>query len=391
MAKNKKTKSKRFETRALPSLLEQRNNLLNEMSDIVEGAAKETRALDDKEASRFDEIKKEIAAIDKTIAAEEEARCLEQKKPIKKDSDEEKRALEETNFLKYVRGEERALDVANNGAVIPTSVADRIVEKVKELSPIYSLATVFNIGGDLVFPVYNDEGDTGAALVEDMQELEDSAGKFTAIKLENYIVGVLKVISKSLVNRNDFDLLTFIVNKVAENIAEFLEKGLLNGADKKYQGVFNTDNLVTAASATAITADDLIDLQMEIPTIYQKNACWIMHKKTFKAIRKLKDNEGNYLLSRDISREFGWSLLGNRVEISDNAPEIAAGKTAIVYGDMSGLYVKVAQNMEIQILQEKYATKHALGVIGYTEFDSKIVEKQKIAGLQMKGSGSSAS
>lgn len=109
-----------------------------------------------------------------------------------------------------------------------------------------------------------------------------------------------------------------------------------------------------------------------------------MNKETLAQIRKLKDNEGNYLLNRDITKEFGWELLGKPVYVSENAPKIAASTTTIVYGDMSGLYVKLANAMEINVLFEKYATQYAIGVCGYTEFDSKIVEKQKIAGLKMK-------
>ena len=128
------------------------------------------------------------------------------------------------------------MDVANNGGIIPAHIANKIIEKVKELCPIYSMATVYNVGGDLVFPVYDDSADTGAALVEDMQELTESAGKFTTIKLQNHIVGVLKLISKSLMNRSDFDLLSFIVSKVAENIRDFLENACLNGKEDKYTG-----------------------------------------------------------------------------------------------------------------------------------------------------------
>lgn len=383
--------NRRFETRALPDLIEQRNNLMDEMDKLLEGAEAETRALNDSESERFDEITKEISAIDKTLKAQQEARSLERTETKKNTENMEQRALDEANFLKYLRGEERALDTANNGAIIPETIADRIIEKVKELSPIYSMATVYNVGGNLSFPVYDDSSDSGAVLVEDMEELSDSTGKFTTITLENYIVGVLKLISRSLINRSGFDLVTFTINKVAENIAEFLEKGLLNGQSGKYQGVFETENTVTAASATAVTADELIDVQMTVPQVYQQKASWIMNKKTLAAIRKLKDNDGNYLLNRDITSEFGWSLLGKPVYISENAPEMASDKTAIVYGDMSGLYVKMAQNMEIQVLLEKYATQHAIGVCGYAEFDSKIVEKQKLAGLKMKKTTSSGS
>lgn len=379
--------ARKFETRALPDLLEQRNNLVEEMEKIIKDAEQETRALTDDETSRFDEIKQEITKIDKTFKAQQEARSLtgaESEKQNKKDM--EQRAADEAQFEKYLRGETRALSTAagSGQALIPTTIADRIIEKVKELSPIYSMATIYNVGGNLSFPVYDDTTDTGATLVEDMQKLTESTGKFTTITLENYIVGVLKLISKSLINQSGFDLVSFTINKVAENIAEFLEKGLLNGQTGKYQGVFETENVATSASAKAVTADELIDVQMTVPQQFQANACWIMNKSTLTQIRKLKDNEGNYLLNRDITKEFGWDLLGKPVYVSENAPEIAAGATAIVYGDMSGLYVKLANSMEINVLLENYATQYAIGVCGYAEFDSKIVEKQKIAGLKMK-------
>lgn len=379
--------ARKFETRALPDLIEQRNNLVEEMENIIKDAEKETRALTDDETSRFDEIKKEIDGIDKTLKAQNEARSLSSAEfgGAKKENMEQ-RAADEAKFEKFLRGETRALSTsANSGkALIPTTIADRIIERVKELSPIYSMATIYNVGGNLSFPVYDDTTDTGATLVEDMQELTESSGKFTTITLENYIVGVLKLISKSLINQSGFDLVSFTINKVAENIAEFLEKGLLNGQKNKYQGVFETTNLVTSAIAKDIIADELIDVQMTVPQQFQQNACWIMNKETLAQIRKLKDNEGNYLLNRDITKEFGWELLGKPVYVSENAPKIAASTTTIVYGDMSGLYVKLANAMEINVLLEKYATQYAIGVCGYTEFDSKIVESQKIAGLKMK-------
>ena len=352
--------ARKFETRALPDLIEQRNNLVEEMEKIIKDAEQETRALTDDETSRFDEIKKEISNIDKTLKAQKEARSLASAEFGKVNKEDmEQRSYDEVTFEQIIKGEKRALDTGDNSgkALIPTTIADRIIERVKELSPIYNMASTFDIGGDLAFPVYDDKNDTGAALVEDMEELTESAGKVSLIKLENYIVGVLKVISKSLVNRNGFDLVSFTINKVAENIANFLEKGLLNGQKGKYQGVFETDNIVTAASAKDITVDELIDVQLTVPQQFQQNACWIMNKSTFAQIRKIKDNDGNYLLNKDVSKEFGWDLLGKRVYISENAPEVAAGATTIVYGDMSGLYVKLTKKMEIKVLLEKYATK----------------------------------
>jgi HK97 family phage major capsid protein len=374
----------KVEVRSMPALEEQRNNLLSEMEGLLSKSKEETRSLTDEESTRFDEIKGEIAKIDKTLAAQEEARSFEKKETKKPNGEEEQRALDEDNFLKFIKGEKRALDVAGNGGVIPTHIANKIIETVKELSPIYAMATIYNVGGDLVFPVYDESTSSiGASYVDDLTELIEGTGKFTTVKLENFIVGCLAKVSKSLMNRTDFDLLSFVVNKVAKAIAEFLEKELINGTTAKMTGILSSTNGVTAASGTAIVADELIDLQMTVPETFQANASWIMNKSTFKAIRKLKDSNGDYLLNKDATSGFGWTLLGKPVYITENMPEIGLSNKVIAYGDFSGLYVKLAQNVELQVLNEKYATQHAVGVVGYVEADSKIVEPQKLALLTM--------
>jgi len=372
----------------LKKLREKRNTLMDKLDEILKACEdeEEIRSFTDEEDSEFKKLETEIRALDVQIAAIETREELEQKNGGGGDPpDQEQRTIAEKNFLAYARGDVRALDIGQNGGVIPAHIANKIIETVKELSPIYSLATVYNVGGDLIFPVY-DESETkvSASFVEDMQELTESTGKFSTVRLENYIVGTLSKISKSLMNRTDFDLLSFIIRKVAQAIAEFLEEKLIKGHIGKNDGVLSTKNTVIAASATALTADELIDLQMEIVQQYQKNAVWLMHKNTLKALRKLKDANGDNLLNKDLTTAFGWSLLGKAVYITESMPQIAAEMKVIAYGDMSGLYAKLAQGIELQILLEKYATQHAIGVVGYVEFDSRIVEPQKIAALEMK-------
>lgn len=259
-----------LETRALPPLLEKRNDLLEEMEKLTQGAEKETRALNEEEIKRLNEIKEEIRLIDDTLKIEEEQRQYIMT-PGKKKEVEETRSIEETNFLKYVKGEERALSIGDNGGIIPQTIANKIIEKVKELSPIYRLTTIYNVNGDLIFPVY-DEATTAivADYVEDLTELTEQTGKFTTVKLTNYIVGCLAKVSKSLVNRSDFDLLGFIVNKVAQAISNFIEKELITGATKM-SGLETSTNLLTTAGAS-ITSDELLDLQMEVPEVYQSGA-----------------------------------------------------------------------------------------------------------------------
>lgn len=371
--------------------IEKRNTLVTEMEGLVNKATEEVRAFDEAENTRIAEIKKEIADIDATIKTIDETRELvkeeikeaeEKREEVKEDglvqkeikevTVEEQRSLEDEKvFVEMINGK-RALDVANNGAIIPETIANRIIEKVKELSPIVSMATVFNEGGNLKFPVYDETTAIEAAYVDDMEELTEQTGKFTTVSLQNYIVGSLAKISKSLANRTNIDVASFAINKVAQSLADFLEKELIVGATKMH-GLTTcaAGQTITGATAGKITADELIDLQLSVPQVYQAKACWIMNKADFGLIRKLKDGDGNYLMTKDYVAGFGYSLLGKTVYISENAD-------AVYYGDMSGLYIKFAQTVEVQVLLEKYATQHAIGVVGYLEADSAIVEPQKI-------------
>ena len=110
-----------------------------------------------------------------------------------------------------------------------------------------------------------------------------------------------------------------------------------------------------------------------------------MSPATRDAIRQLKDEMGRYLLNDDISASFGKTLLGKDLYVTDNMPDIEAGKTVVYYGDMRGLATKFSEDMNIEVLREKYATQHAVGVVGWLEFDSKVEDAQKITKLVMAG------
>lgn len=383
-----------IEYRSMPTLLEQRNNKITELEGIINLAKNETRSMDETEQTKFAQIKAEIEQIDKTIQAEQQAQTLANDpnaQTIKTATPDEQRSLQEAEdkFLRFVRGEERALDVAGNGGIIPTQIANRIITRVRELSPIYAMATIYNVGGDLVFPKFDLTSIT-TAYVADMQALTAQNGNFTTIKLQNFIAGSLVQISRSLMNRSDFDLLGFIVNAMANSIASFLEYELLNGVGTTgATGIFNDAGatIVTAGSATALTLDDLINVQLTVPEQFQGSSAWLMNKSVFSGFRKLKDTQGLPLLLPSTTRiqgGYSWELLGRPVYISENAPStVATGAKVLAFGDFSGLYVKLAQNMEIQVLNELYSVNYAIGCIGHIEFDAKIVEEQKIAVLRM--------
>lgn len=368
-------------------LMEQRADLHTELQGILDAAKAEKRAMTEKEQTRFDEIEKQIKDIDATLEAEARAKGIQNYKGT--NPTEEKEKLEERAFANYIRGivEQRAdvnLTVTDNGAVVPTHIANKIIKKVHDICPIYQKATHYNVKGTLNIPYYDEESQTiTVAYATEFTELESTSGKFASIELKGFLAGALTKVSKSLVNNSDFDIVEFIVNAVAEAMSRWLEKELLLGTADKISGLSTVKQKITAASATAITADDLIDVQEEVPDTYQADAIWIMNKKTRTDIRKLKDEMGNYILNKDATAKWGYTLFGKDVYTSETMPEIATGKTVVFYGDMSGLAVKLAEDINIDILREKFATQHALGVVAWVEADAKVENEQKISALVM--------
>lgn len=371
----------------LKALIEKRNTLVEEMEALTNKAIEETRAMTEEEVRDFDAKKAEVEALDKTIAAAEgemQKRELPAEKREKKQDDPEE--AEERAFESYIRsavtGETRALSAGENGDIIPTRIANRIIEEVKTLAPILSLADTYYMGGNLVFPIYKNTEEKGinAAYVNEFTELTENTGTFETVELKGFIAGVLAKVSKSLIYNTDFDITGFVIRKVAEAIADFLNHEMIVGTEGKMEGVTSTTNVVTGGAE--LTADSLIDLQAAIPEAYQAKAVFLMHPNTWTACRKLKDANKQYLIGglSTLEEGKGYTLLGKRVLLNENMPE--TGK-AVIYGDMRGLSVKFTNRLEMTILREKYATQYAVGFCGYVEADCKVTNHQMIAALNI--------
>lgn len=361
----------------LKQLTEKRNSLVEQINELFKGAETEERAFKPEEKTQYDACMDEIRSIDSTIKAIEESKDL-----TLKDVVEEKRANDEPDehraFIDYIKENRANKDwtFGDNGAVIPTTIANKIIKRITEICPIYALTTKYNEKGNLQFPVYDETADKiTVAYATEFTELDAHAGKFTSVTLGGYLVGALTKISKSLMNSATFDIEGYVVSEIATKISEFLENELINGAGTKgMTGIMaESANVEKVTFANAITVDDLIDAQLKIPQSYQGGCRWLVNTETLATLRKLKDGSQRYLLQDDIVNGFGFTLLGKPVMVSDRVP-----KDTIVYGDFSALYVNIRSNVEMQVLREKYATMHAVGVCAYFEMDSKVIEPQKL-------------
>ena len=374
-------------------LVEKKNDLITRAEEVLNTAKAETRELTDAEAQELAEIRDNVRRIIETLKLQEEfskmgAKDMEvELTPKNERADIE--AQETRDFEAYIRGtyNERANNltpaVGSGAVVIPTTIANRIIKKVYDICPILERSSKYNVKGKLEIPYYDVDTTTiTVSWATEFQDLASNVGKFTNIELSGYLAGALSLISRSLINNSQFDIVGFIVDQMAYSIKRFIENVLLNGSGD-VEGLSTLTNVLTAASSTAITADEVIKLKDQVKDVFQNNAIWIMSPATRTALRLLKDEVGRYLLQDDITSPFGTVLLGKPVYVTDNMPNMATGATAIYYGDMSGLATKFSEDMNIEVLREKYATQHAIGVVGWLEFDSKVEDAQKIAALKM--------
>lgn len=390
----------------IKQLTEKRAALVKELETMVSALkttaekdgkkTEEFRAFTPDEQKSYDEKTAEVEKLSATIKSISEQRKLDITEPVgdeKEKKPEDKTAEEERSFVDYLRSG-KALETradsnwtpASNGAVIPSSIANKIIEKVKNISPIYSMSTKYNVAGTLSIPYYDEtDGTITVGYQDEFSDITATSGKLKSISLTGYLVGALTKISRSLMNNSAFDILGYVINKLAEAVALWIDKEIINGTTSKIEGLSAAKNVLTSASATAITADELIDLQDTVPDVFQPNAIWVMSSKARSLIRKLKDGDGNFLLNKDATSKWGYTLFGHPVYLSD-AVGFEKGKPAIYYGDFSGLAVKMTENFNVEILREQFATQHAVGVVAWLELDAKIENDQKLAVLKLKAS-----
>ena len=390
-------------------LEEQKNDLITRAEQSVNKAKEEKRELTDDEMAELAEIRDNVRKIVDKLKLDDDFNGMEDKKPKPEPkpaangennqnaTDEDKQKQQEQNetraFENYIRGKlvhERAgeLTKSDNGAVIPTTIAQKIIKHVYDVSPVLDKSTKYNVKGNLQIPYYDDQTSTlKVAYQDEFKPLTSSNGTFKSITLTGFLAGALSKVSNSLINNSQFDIVNFVVTEMGDSIARFIEHELLQGTSGKVTGLSTVKNITTTASETAITSDEVIKLKDSVKDAFQNNAIFIMSNSTRTALRLLKDSTGRYLLNDDVTSPFGTTLLGKPVFVSDNMDNIASGKTVIYYGDMSCLATKFNEEVNVQVLREKYADEHATGVVGWFEFDSKVENEQGLAKMVMKTAG----
>lgn len=150
----------------LKKLSERRVELMARLEGMVSTCQMETRAFNEEERASYSKILDEVRSIDATLDAAEQGQALSQveRRAAAAEETHTQEELENRAFECYVRGiapeletrEAVNMTVGDNGAVIPTSIANKIIGMVKEISPLYQRATHYNVGGNLTIPSYDE-------------------------------------------------------------------------------------------------------------------------------------------------------------------------------------------------------------------------------------------
>ena len=279
---------------------------------------------------------------------------------------------------------------SEGGYLVPDEFENTLVQGLTDNAIIRAHAHVITTSSGLhKIPVVAAHG--SAAWIDEEGAYTESDETFGQVQLDAHKVGTVIKVSEELLNDSAFDLESYIASEFVRRIGDKEEEAFLvgNGTGKP-TGILNATGGgqvgVTTASATAITADELIDLFYSLKAPYRKNAIWILNDSTIKAIRKLKDSTGNYLLQPALKDGEVSTLLGRPYFTSAYAPEIGAGRKTVVFGDLSYYWIGDREGISFKRLNELYAGNGQVGFLASKRLDGKTVLPEAIKILQQKAS-----
>lgn len=275
---------------------------------------------------------------------------------------------------------------SEGGYLVPDEFEKSLIAGLKLANVIRANAHVFTTSsGSHKIPVVASNGT--AAWLEEEGAFTPSDDSFGQVQLDAHKVGTLIKVSEELLADSAFDLESYIRSEFIRRIGDKEEEAFLvgNGTNKP-TGILNATGGgqvgVTAASASTITADELIDLYYSLKAPYRKNAVWVLNDSTMKIIRKLKDGSGQYLWQPALKDGESNTILGRPYFTSPYAPAVAAGAKSVLFGDLNYYWIGDREGITFRRLNELYAGNGQVGFLASKRLDGKTVLPEAIKVLQ---------
>jgi len=393
-------------------LREKRGALIEQMQGMVAAAKAEGRNLSNEENEKFDAISNEVDELRSAAARIE--RSEELKKELATKAEEVRDAAPakvevRDAFNAYLRkgmnglnaGEARALaelrgtdtQITTNdglgGFLVPENWSDFVSATELFKSDIEQVATVLRTANGQPFNLpANDDTSVVAAILGEGTAESVSDMTFTNVKFEPYTYSskIVKV-SNQLIADNAFDLASFVGSQLANRLKRGINAHLTTGdASSKPQGIVTGSALgKTAASATAVTISEVMDLFYSVDASYRNaaGAGWMMNSATAKAIRVLGFGSSNDFPAYVPGMSVGEPdmLFGKPVYINEDMAGIATGNKSIIFGDLKQYYVHEAGGVQLLRLNERFADALSTGFIAYRRVDGNVLQSSAIKHL----------
>ena len=401
----------------LRKLMEQRATAVGKARAILDAAEAENRNLNESEQAQYDGFDAEIDELTTRIQREE--RQVQREREMQASAGQGNPARQNqpggaprsnsptdtaeyrqnvarymvsgdtTGLIRDSRGETRSIlgmnitTPADGGILAPAVLERTLLDFAQKNYVMRSLASVRTSTSAVEIPYTT--GGTKAYHVDEGADFTASKSAIAKVPMGAHKVGALTVVTVEALEDIFIDLEGFVRDEFGKAFADMEEDDFINGdGTKKPRGVLlDATTGVTSASATAITADELLDLQSALRTNFQANATWLMSPATIKLLRKLKTTDGQYLWQPGLQAGQPSMLLGNPVKLSDKMPAAAGGKAAIAYGDFSWYRILDRQGLYFQRLNELYAASGQVGFLAYKRYDAKLLDATAVQVLKM--------
>lgn len=277
------------------------------------------------------------------------------------------------------------------GYLVPVEYDNRLIDVLNEENIMRSLATKITTSGEHKINIAATK--PAAAWIEEGGALTFGDATFDQIMMDAYKLHVAIKVTEELLYDAAFNLEGYIIDQFGKALANAEEDAFLNGDGKgKPMGIFDTTNggqYNTTTSTANISADDIINLVYTLKRPYRKSAAFITNDKTLASLRKLKDNNGAYLWQPALTAGEPDRLFGYAIHTSQFAPEAAAGKSAMAFGDFSYYNIGDRGSRSMQELKELFAGNGMVGYVMKERVDGRLILPEAVQILKMKGNASS--
>ena len=393
-------------------LREKRNKAWEAAKAFVEAKRDKDGLLSAEDAASYAEMEQKIKDYGSEIERMEQMAAMDAQlskptsvpltgKPLNGDKPKSGRASDEykaailnalrTNFRQVSDVLSEGVD-ANGGYLVPEEYDSRLIDTLTEENIMRKLGHTITTSGEHKINIAATK--PAAAWIDEGGALSFGDATFAQINLDAHKLHVAVKVTEELLYDNAFGLESYIIEQFGKALSNAEEDAFLNGDGVgKPLGLLSDKGggevAITTASATAITADEIINLVYSLKRPYRKNAKFIMNDQTIAALRKLKDNNGAYLWQPSLQAGEVDRLFGYEVYTSPYVPIIAAGKPVIAFGDFSYYNIGDRGTRSFAELKELYAGNGMVGFVAKERVDGKLILPEAVQILKMKaGSGS---